>query len=161
NHRTKFDSRARKAVYLGHKQGVKGAVLLDLNTKSIFVSRHVTYHEHILPYQNHNPPFQWSYHSIHPTPNTDTPPTPIIDDDFLVTTQCHPSHSNIDVPPSVPTSSTPPLSPSPSPSPSSSPSSSDDNVIVLRKSTRLRSKPAHLTDYVCNLSVDSSKLSSQ
>jgi hypothetical protein len=66
NHRTKFDSRARKVVYLGHKQGVKGAVLLDLHTRSIFISRHITHHEHIFPYSNHN--FTWSYHSTHPIP---------------------------------------------------------------------------------------------
>jgi hypothetical protein len=30
------------------------------------VSRHVTYHEHILPYTNHNQPFQWQYYSNNP-----------------------------------------------------------------------------------------------
>jgi len=29
------------------------------------MSRHVTYHEHILPYSNQNQPFQWKYHSNH------------------------------------------------------------------------------------------------
>jgi len=41
-------------------------VLLELNTKSIFVSRHVPYHEHIFPYHNPNPSFRWTYHSNHP-----------------------------------------------------------------------------------------------
>jgi hypothetical protein len=57
SHRTKLDSRARKSVFLGDKSGYKGFVLYDLNTKEIFISRHVTFHEHILPYQSSNPSF--------------------------------------------------------------------------------------------------------
>jgi len=49
-HRTKLQSRARKFVFLGYKSGYKGFVLYDLNTKEIFISRNVTFHESILPY---------------------------------------------------------------------------------------------------------------
>ena len=49
-HRTKLQSRARKSVFLGYKSGYKGFVLYDLNTKEIFISRNVTFHESILPY---------------------------------------------------------------------------------------------------------------
>lgn len=50
---------------MGYKQSVKGAIILDLNTKTIFISRNVTYHEYILPYWNPNQPFHWTYHSNH------------------------------------------------------------------------------------------------
>ncbi|GAU43894.1 hypothetical protein TSUD_399420 [Trifolium subterraneum] len=161
---TDQDSRARKAVYLGHKQGVKGAVLFDLNTKSIFISRNVTYHEHILPYQNSNPPFQWSYHSTH-TPQNDIPSVPgLYDSEPLVPT------SNISIPPieTNPNSSddithhnTDLVSTT---TPETIFSNTDDihetDTINLRRSTRTKSFPSHLSDYVCNLSTDVTKSSS-
>jgi hypothetical protein len=63
NHRTKLDTRSRKSVYLGIKQGVKGAVLYDLNSRNIFVSRNVTFHEQILPYQSSDSKFHWKYYT--------------------------------------------------------------------------------------------------
>lgn len=51
--------------------GVKGVVLIDLNTKTIFISRHVTYHEHVLPYHNFNPSFTCNYHSTHVSSTSD------------------------------------------------------------------------------------------
>jgi hypothetical protein len=50
--RHKLDSRSRKCVYLGYKQGVKGHILFDLLNKEIFISRDVIFFEHIFPYQS-------------------------------------------------------------------------------------------------------------
>ena len=46
---------------------MKGAVLLDLSNKEIFISRNITHHEHILPYKSSSPLSTWTYH---PTPST-------------------------------------------------------------------------------------------
>lgn len=47
--RHKFDSRAKRLI-LGHPFGMKGYKLLDLETKRIFVSWNVTFHENVFPY---------------------------------------------------------------------------------------------------------------
>jgi len=49
-HRTKLQSKARKCIFLGYKSGFKGSVLFYLDSREIFVSRNVTFHELILPY---------------------------------------------------------------------------------------------------------------
>ena len=49
--RKKLDPCARHGVYLGHRTGVKGFLVYDLKTREIFVSRNVTFHEHIFPFQ--------------------------------------------------------------------------------------------------------------
>jgi len=50
NHITKLHSRARKSIFLGYQSGYKGYVLFDLNSREIFISKHVSFHETILPY---------------------------------------------------------------------------------------------------------------
>jgi hypothetical protein len=166
SHRTKLDSRARKSVYLGHKQGVKGAVLLDLTTKTIFISRHMTYHEHVFPYHSHNS--SWSYHSTHPIPKPTSDTSLPLADDFDLVTVSTPPHTISSDDSTNPTDTT-----DPSPNPASSVDNSnladsvpletvdqvdsvDHSIVPLGHSTRTRSTPSYLTDFVCNLSLTSS-----
>lgn len=66
DHRTKLDSRARKSIFLKYKPNVKCVVVFNLITKTIFLSIHVTNHDHISSYYNPNQPFHWTYHLIYP-----------------------------------------------------------------------------------------------
>jgi hypothetical protein len=131
--RGKLDPRARKSLFLGYTPGMKGYVLYDLHSKHIFVSRHVVFHDHILPYPGitSNPTHQWTYTSSSPSPSAPiTPNQP--DSPSPITTTPAPSHEIPNSTPSHPT----------------------------RKSTRPKIAPSHLKNYVCHTVLDAFKSSS-
>jgi len=86
SHRTKLQSMARKSIFLGYQSGYKGYILLDLHSRAIFVSRHVTFHETVLPYHSTSPSFDidnWHYITPSSPPFVDVPdstsPSPLLD----------------------------------------------------------------------------------
>lgn len=102
--RSKLSPRARKSVFLGYSIGFKGLVLLGIHSRQIHISRHVNFHEHILPYPS-NPSSittTWNYFSsdtcsvsnlIPDTPHTPSPPIIDLDPPYIEPTPPTPSIS--------------------------------------------------------------------
>lgn len=65
--RSKLDSRGSKVVFMGYKTSFKGSVLLDLYTKEIFISRHLSFHKHTIPYSTNSesPTSNWHVYPNH------------------------------------------------------------------------------------------------
>jgi hypothetical protein len=180
-HRTKLSHRGRKCIYLGYKQRVKGVILYDLNSKEIFVSRHVTHHDHILPYQSSNQ-VTWHYHTDY-TPTDYTPIHNLTDPDNNLNNPDNTNDTNPDL--HTPdtnhdqtnTELTNPNSPSVSSDKDNltlpdTPNEADKTIEThnetvspqntnLSRPIRNKHVPSYLTDYVCNASADLSKSSSK
>ncbi|CAN1315366.1 Retrovirus-related Pol polyprotein from transposon TNT 1-94 [Linum perenne] len=173
-HKTKFDHRARQCVYLGVAAGIKGHKLLDLNTKQVFVSRDVLFHESIFPFRHHMHSSEHTHSHLHDPVASESlfPASPFHTNlpDFEATRGPSNAHSVEDGSPisatpheellhhqdssiTSPTSShqnhisQSPQS-SPSPLPSDSPPSPSDSPQITRRSSRNTRPPPYLADYI-------------
>ncbi|KAL0301553.1 UNVERIFIED_CONTAM: hypothetical protein Sradi_6432100 [Sesamum radiatum] len=133
-HKSKFTKRAYRCIFVGYAFGQKGYRLYDLEDNVMLVSRDVVFHKGVFPYKNV------------PSP-TDDYPYPVCElDDTLCSKQL-----------SAPTFPSEPESPGTDLDPIIAIDTSivDSPAPVPRRSSRRVSKPCWLSDFVCNISHNS------
>ena len=179
HNKVKLDPRALRCVFLGYLFGVKGYKLLNLQTRSCFISRDVIFHEFVIPFQSlpasvplsqSDPLYHDCFPDVPPLPITDSihhsNPTldpsahidsPILEEHFIDL----PEELSVfvpndittpvhDIPNIVPDLSSSSLSIEPVHPSHSLPTSPVPATLVPRKSTRISKPPAYLQDYKCN-----------
>jgi len=151
--RKKFDQRASKCVFIGFKTGTKGYVLLNIQSREIFVSRDVVFYEHIFPYQkvedtsnktgspnilDQNPFTEDQHVSSQPSQAIFVPIAPCDN----VEDNCNNEHeSNIEVLEEICSHSDQNLN------------EAHETIQSIRMSTQTKRPPEYLKDYHCNLNV--------
>ena len=142
--RTTLQARATACVFIGYPYGKKAYKLLDLETKQIFTSRDVTFHEtvfpfHAIPHQS-DIPLTLPVTTFLPTDYPSSMDTPLIS---AIIDTSDPDTSN-SASPNFPSVSSPTMYVLP---PSATHFSHPSNLLPTRKSSRPHKPPSYLEDY--------------
>lgn len=139
----KFNPRGVPYVFMGYPATQKGYKLLNLITKCMFVSRDVSFHENIFPFQN-----DASQNYMNPVPNPNPPTSqPKFDDTWFIQDELETTHT----PPTTPQTTQPSITPSQTPS-SSTQTPPTPPAPLIRKTTRKITQPQWLQDYHTHMS---------